>query len=76
MTLADLAPNQRASITDIDMSDPQVLRLMVMGLVEGTPVTLAGSGFGGDPLEFELDGVPLSIRRELARRFGVEHAGT
>lgn len=73
MTLADMVPQQQASISRIDLSEPQVLRLMVMGMVEGTPVKYSGSGFGGDPLEFEMDGVPLSLRRDIARRFQVEN---
>ena len=40
-TLAGLKQGQTGTIQSIDASDPQVQRLMVLGLVEGTDVELA-----------------------------------
>lgn len=71
MTLADLRPGERAEITDIDTSDPAVLRLMVLGMVEGVSVLQGKSALGGDPLEVKVSGCALSIRREQARRFAI-----
>jgi Fe2+ transport system protein FeoA len=48
-----------------------VQRLMVLGLVEGTEVELAGAALGGDPMEFRLFGNGISLRREQARHFTV-----
>lgn len=72
MTLADLRPGQVARIVAVDTTSPAVLRLMVFGLVEGTPVRYRQSAIGGDPIEIEVMGAALSIRRDQARYFTVE----
>jgi Fe2+ transport system protein FeoA len=51
-TLASLKRGQRGVIRAINAADPQVQRLMVLGLVEGTEVEHASSAIGGDPMEF------------------------
>jgi ferrous iron transport protein A len=70
-TLASLKPGQTGIIVAVDASDPQVQRLMTLGLVEGAVVELAGRALGGDPLEFRLFGCGISLRQEQARRFTV-----
>ena len=70
-TLASLKRGQTGLIQSVDASDPQVQRLMVLGLVEGTEVELAGAALGGDPMEFRLFGSGISLRREQARHFTV-----
>ena len=72
-TLATLKPGQVGTIESIDASDPQVQRLMVLGLVEGTEVELASAALGGDPMEFRFFGSGISLRREQASRFTVKH---
>ena len=72
-TLATLKPGQVGTIQAIDASDPQVQRLMVLGLVEGTEVELASAALGGDPMEFRFFGSGISLRREQASRFTVTH---
>jgi len=44
---------------------------MMLGLVEGAEVELAGSALGGDPMEFRLFGCGISLRQEQARSFAV-----
>ena len=44
---------------------------MVLGLVEGAEVELAGAALGGDPMEFRLFGSGISLRQEQARQFTV-----
>ena len=44
---------------------------MVLGLVEGAEVELAGAALGGDPMEFRLFGCGISLRQEQALRFTV-----
>ena len=73
-TLASLKQGQVGTIQSIDASDPQVQRLMVLGLVEGTEVELASAALGGDPMEFRFHGSGISLRREQASRFTVTHA--
>ena len=72
-TLASLKRGQTGTIQSIDATDPQVQRLMVLGLVEGTEVELAGAALGGDPMEFRFFGSGISLRREQADRFTVTH---
>lgn len=70
-TLATLKRGQKGIIRAIDAADPQVQRLMVLGLVEGTEVEHASSAIGGDPMEFRLFGCGISLRQEHARLFKV-----
>lgn len=70
-TLATMTKGQRGVIKAVDTSDPQVQRLMVMGLVEGAEVEYASSAIGGDPIEFRLFGCGISLRQEHARFFQV-----
>jgi len=75
MTLASLKRGQRYVIDQVTCMDPEIQRLMVMGLVEGAEVELASAAIGGDPLEFRLFGNAISLRREHARHFAVSPAG-
>lgn len=72
-TLASLKQGQTGTIQSIDVTDPQVQRLMVLGLVEGTDVQFAGAALGGDPMEFRFCGSGISLRREQASRFSLAH---
>ena len=71
-TLADLQPGQSATIEGIDVSDPTVVRLMVLGLVEGTHLKRGNTALGGDPVEFELPDCTVSLRREQARKIRIQ----
>lgn len=75
MTLASLQRGRKYVIHDVDASDPDVQRLMVLGLVEGAEIELASSAIGGDPIEFRMFGNAISLRREQAKRFAVTPAG-
>lgn len=70
-TLASMGRGQRGVIQAVDTSDPQVQRLMVLGLVEGAEIEHASSAIGGDPMEFRLFGCGISLRQEHARFFQV-----
>jgi len=75
MTLASLQRGRKYVINGVNAADPDVQRLMVLGLVEGVEVELASAAIGGDPLEFRVVGNAISLRREYARRFVVTPAG-
>ncbi len=75
-TLATLPRGARGVIESVDASDPQVQRLMVLGLVEGAEVEHASSAIGGDPIEFRLFGCGISLRQEHARCFQVAPVAT
>ena len=70
-TLATLKRGQKGIIKSVDAADPQVQRLMVLGLVEGAEVEHASSAIGGDPIEFRLFGCGISLRQEHAKYFQV-----
>ncbi len=70
-TLASLERGERGVIEAIDATDPQVQRLMTLGLVEGAEIELASSALGGDPMEFRLFGRGISLRIEQALQFTV-----
>ncbi len=69
MTLADLKSGQSGRITSIKTDTPGVVRLMVLGLVEGVDVRFENAAIGGDPLEISVYGASISVRREQARNF-------
>jgi len=70
-TLATLKKGQRGVIKAVNAEDPQIQRLMTLGLVEGATVEHASSALGGDPLELRLFGRGISLRLEQARQFMV-----
>lgn len=74
MTLASLQRGRKYVIDDVNAADPDVQRLMVLGLVEGAEVELASAAIGGDPLEFRMFGNAISLRREQAQHFVVSPA--
>ncbi len=71
MTLADLAPGDTATLKQINTTDPGVIRLMVLGMVEDITVRLENIAIGGDPLEVGFFGSSISLRKEQARYFEV-----
>ena len=72
MTLAELKPGQSARIESINTSNPGIVRLMVLGLIEGVIVRYENTAIGGDPLEISLFGASISIRKQQARHFLIE----
>lgn len=71
MTLDELKPGQKATILRIEGDGPLVQRLMALGLLEGSDVALTRRAIGGDPVEVQVMGYALSLRREEARRVEV-----
>ncbi len=69
MTLADLNHGKSGRIKSIKTHSPGIVRLMVLGLVEGVVVRFENAAIGGDPLEISVYGASISVRREQARNF-------
>ena len=67
MTLDELAPGQRGVVTAIAGEGPLVQRLMTLGLLEGSEVSVTRRAIGGDPIEIEVMGYSLSLRRSEAQ---------
>ena len=67
-TLADLTVGQRARVESVEGVDEIGVRLMEMGLLPGVEVAVLGTAPFGDPIEIELRGYRLSLRRSEAAR--------
>ncbi len=68
ITLAELAVGDSARVVQVEGADEISIRLMEMGLVPGIDVRLLGRAPLGDPLEFEVRGYRLSLRKSEAAR--------
>ena len=66
--LADLPVGARARVSTVKGGDDLSMRLLEMGLTPGVEVAVVGMAPLGDPLELELRGYRLSVRRSEAAR--------
>ncbi len=73
MKLSQLQLGQVATITGFsELSNDVRKKLMVMGLLPQTPVTLIRKAPMGDPLQVEVRGVSLAVRVNIADAITVE----
>jgi ferrous iron transport protein A len=72
--LATMRVGQKGHVVSIDGVDSVSLRLMEMGLTPGVHVKIVGTAPLGDPLELEVRGYRLSVRKTEAARVQVEPA--
>lgn len=73
MKLSQLKQGQGATITGFaDLSKDVRKKLMVMGLLPQTPITLIRTAPMGDPLQVEVRGVSLAVRVNIADSITVE----
>ncbi len=71
--LSELDVGEEGIIVDILRGPANLLRrLLDMGLVRNTRVKVVRRAPLGDPIEFEVSGYPLSLRREEAEYVIVE----
>jgi Fe2+ transport system protein FeoA len=66
ISLDQLKPGDGGVITSLSGEEEVLLRLMEMGLTEGTPVTVVRFAPMGDPIEITTRGYHLSLRRAEA----------
>ena len=71
MTLRELRPGQSARIEHVEAREPGVVRLMVLGLIEGVEVQYQNSAIGGDPMELSVFGTAISVRKQQAGCFKI-----
>jgi ferrous iron transport protein A len=71
MWLNELAIGGKARVTSVVGADEVSTRLMEMGLTPGATLTVLGAAPLGDPIELELRGYRLSIRKSEAARVEV-----
>ncbi len=74
MTLREGTPGMTLKIRAIGDSELKG-RLMTMGLIPGTPVTVLRSAPLGDPMAIRVRSYDLALRRDDAARIEVEMAG-
>lgn len=72
MTLNQLMPGQSGIIEKVGGETTLRLRLLDMGLISKTKVTVIKRAPLGDPIELSLRGYTLTIREEDARRIEVK----
>ena len=71
MNINDLKIGQSGLISEVGGEGPLRLRFLDMGLIPGTKVTLQKIAPMGDPIQINLRGYELTIRREDARKIGL-----
>jgi len=74
--LAELGVGDHARVLHVHGDDEISLRLLEMGLTPGVEMHLVGTAPLGDPLEFEVRGYNLSLRKSEAARVEVEPLST
>ena len=72
MTLNELKPGQSAVITAVGGEGALRCRLLDMGLIPKTKVTVRKVAPLGDPIELHLRGYELTIRLDDAKEISVE----
>lgn len=70
--LADLPRGATARVRSVTGADEVSLRLLEMGLTPGVVVRCLGAAPLGDPVEYEVRGYRLSLRRREAALVEVE----
>lgn len=70
--LAELHVGQRARVKQILGMDEVAMRLLEMGLTPSVEVRMIGTAPLGDPLELELRGYRLSVRKSEAALVEIE----
>lgn len=72
MRLHEMSPQQEGVIEKVvDTNLPCVQRLMTYGLVEGTTIKYVSSVGSDGPIEIELYGSKLALRKDCADHFNV-----
>ena len=72
MTINDLQIGQQGVIKTVGGEGSLRLRFLDMGLIPGTTVRLQKVAPMGDPIQIQVRGYELTIRREDARQIAVE----
>jgi len=71
VSLDDISVGSTVRVRDVAGGDAVAIRLLEMGVTPGVEIRLVGKAPFGDPLELELRGYRLSIRRQAAARVAI-----
>ena len=74
MTLDELKPGQSGVITAVGGDGPLRCRLLDMGLIPRTAVTLRKRAPMGDPIEIRVRGYELTLRVDDAKKIEIREA--
>ncbi len=72
MTLKDLKPGDQGKVVSIGEKGPSRRRIMEMGVTPGTMVKVVKVAPLGDPIEVNIRGYELSLRKEEALKIVME----
>ena len=72
MTLKEMQPGQSGQVLSIGESGPLKRRLMDMGIPPGVALKVIKTAPLGDPIEINVRGYELSLRKEEAARIEVQ----
>lgn len=71
--LSDLKIGQKAKVLKLNLDKPEIRRhLLDMGITKGTEITIKKVAPLGDPVDIELRGYELCIRKEEMKNIDVE----
>ena len=73
-TLDALDVGEGATVVDVEAGGAMAIRLLEMGFVPGTWVKLLKTAPTGDPLQLQLRGYHISLRRAEAARVRVRRS--
>lgn len=71
-TLANAKVGQSGRILRVEGVDDVAIRLLEMGLTPGVDFEMLGMAPLGDPIEIEIRGYRLSLRKSEAARISIE----
>jgi ferrous iron transport protein A len=69
---AELAAGETARVARVAGNDEVTRRILEMGVTPGVEIRRHGAAPLGDPLEFELRGYRLSLRKAEAKQIEIE----
>lgn len=72
MTLNDLKPGQEGAVVSIGEKGPMRRRIMDMGVTPGIRVKVVKVAPLGDPIEVNIRGYELSLRKDEAKQIVVK----
>lgn len=72
MSICDLKPGEKAFVKDIYGNEKLAKRLLALGCIKGTEVSVKKVAPFGDPIIINLRGFDLAIRKNDAKNISIE----
>jgi ferrous iron transport protein A len=72
ISLSDVEMKTRVKVAEITLESKVRRRIMDMGIVKGTEIIVIGKAPMGDPIELQVRGYVLSLRKSEAKDILVE----